>query len=65
MDGFQKECHVYGELMKCYQDLRTNAGLDPLRVPKCFLADNNAGIIVMENLKTQNYVMLNKIAGEG
>ena len=65
MDGFQKECTIYGELMPAYQKLRQSSGLDPLPVPKCFLADNENGIIIMENLKQQGFILMSKLEGEG
>ncbi len=65
MNGFQKECLIYGELMADYQRLRTKANLNPLPVPTCYLADNDNGVIIMENLKARDFTMMNKLAGEG
>lgn len=64
MNGFKKECVVYNTLIAKYQDMRKKAGLFELAVPKCFMADLSKGIIIMENLKTKGYGMLNKKEGE-
>ena len=51
--------------MKSYQTLRLQRGLKELRIPKVLLTDEQAGLIIMENLKHKGLVMLNRIKGEG
>ena len=51
--------------MKSYQTLRLQRGLKELRIPKVLLTDEQAGLIIMENLKHKGLGMLNRIKGEG
>jgi hypothetical protein len=65
LKGFERECFVYDHLVKKYQELRAAMGLKELSLPKVYLTNLEEGIIVMENLKTQGYTMMNRIGGEG
>jgi hypothetical protein len=65
MKGFERECFVYDHLVKNYSALRAAKGLKELTLPKVYLTNLEDGIIVMENLKTQGYTMLNRLKGEG
>jgi hypothetical protein len=65
MKFFSRECFVYDDLAKEYQDLRSQKGMNKLALPKVYLTNVEEGIIVMENLKTQGYSMLNRLGGEG
>jgi hypothetical protein len=65
IQGFEKECLVFGDFMDKYQAMREKVGLKKLCIPTCYLADNDGGIIIMENLKTQGFGMLNKINAQG
>jgi hypothetical protein len=65
LKGFERECFVYDHLTKNYQELRAAKGMKSLNLPKVYLSNLEDGIIVMENLKTQGYTMMNRIGGEG
>lgn len=65
MKGFRRECYVYDELMKSFQETRKAFGLRKIRIPTVHLCDNELGIIVMDNLKPRGLILLNRIQGEG
>jgi hypothetical protein len=61
---FDSECFFYDHLAKQYQDLRSQKGMNKLALPTVYLTNLEEGIIVMENLKTDGYTMLNRLGGE-
>ena len=65
IDGFEKECFFYNELVCEFQTLRMEKGLEALSVPRVFMAAIDKELIIMENLKTQGFTMLDRTGGEG
>ena len=57
---------MYSTIIPRLQALRKQHGLEQLiSFPKCFYASLAKGIIVLEDLKRQNYEMLNKANDRG
>ena len=51
--------------MKKFQNIRKRVGLQELRIPKILLTNEEDGIIVMENLKTKGFQLLDRVHNEG
>ncbi len=45
--------------------MRNGKAMKNLGVPEVYLADVDQGLILMENLKTRGFTMLNRVDGEG
>lgn len=64
LHAFEKEVFVYNELIPAYQNILKDHGMKELSVPKCFHANVDKGIVVMENLKENGYSMVQLIKNE-
>jgi aminoglycoside/choline kinase family phosphotransferase len=51
--------------MKKFQNIRKRVGLQELKIPKILLTNEDDGIIIMENLKTKGYQLLDRVHNEG
>ena len=51
--------------MKKFQNIRKRVGLQELRIPKILLTNEEDGIIIMENLKTKGFQLLDRVHNEG
>ena len=51
--------------MKSFQTARLQRGLKELSIPKVLLTDEQAGLIIMENLRHKGLDLLNRLKGEG
>ena len=51
--------------MKKLQNIRKRVGLQELRIPKILLTNEEDGIIIMENLKTKGFQLLDRVHNEG
>ena len=51
--------------MKKFQTIRKRVGLQELRIPKILLTNEEDGIIIMENLKTKGFQLLDRVHNEG
>ena len=63
--GFQRECFVYNDLMKKFQNIRKRVALPELKIPKVLLTNEDDGILIMENLKTKGFQLLDRVHNEG
>ncbi len=52
---------MYGNMLPEFNKMRSEAGLEPLRSPKCYFSNPTPNILIMENLKAKNYVMRKSI----
>ena len=51
--------------MKKFQNIRKRVGLQELKIPKILLTNEDDGIIIMENLKTKGFQLLDRVHNEG
>jgi hypothetical protein len=51
---------VYTFLLPKCENLRASKGLKPLPFPKCFYASEEEELLIMENLKLQKFVVIQK-----
>ncbi len=58
MEIFDKEYFVYSVVLPMANKTRVEHGLNPIKVPKCFYADINAGVLIMNNLKDKGLGLL-------
>lgn len=54
------EVLVYKEIFPEFQRLRKDLGLQPLKVPRCFYADQESLTIIMEDLKDKDFELIEK-----
>ena len=55
MKAFDQETRTYKFLIPHLQKLRQRNNLKPLAFPKCYYGSAEKQLILMENLKAQNY----------
>ena len=51
--------------MKSFQQIRREKDLHDLRIPQVHFSNENDGILIMENLKTKGFQLLDRIHNEG
>ena len=51
--------------MKSYQSIRNEKGLKELKIPRVLYSNVTDGILIMENLKTKGFQLLDRIHNEG
>ncbi len=60
MKSFEHEAQTYNYLIPKLQELRASRRLKPLAFPKCFYASVDESLLILENLKAQNFDVLRK-----
>ena len=60
MKVFELEAGAYTWLIPTMQKTRETKELKPLTVPKCFYASVENQLILLENLKDENYEVVHK-----
>ena len=60
MKAFDQETRTYNFLIPHLQKLRHQKNLKPLAFPKCFYGSAEKELLLMENLKVQNYEVVLK-----
>jgi hypothetical protein len=60
MKAFDQECLAYTWLIPTLRKLRDENHLKPLAFARCFYASVDECLILLENLKIQNYVVVHK-----
>ena len=60
MNAFEQEVKTYTWLIPRLQKLREAKGLAPIPFPKCFFASVEESLMLMENLKIQNFEVVEK-----
>ena len=60
MKAFDQECLAYTWLIPALRKLRDEKHLKPLAFARCFYASVDECLILLENLKIQNYVVVHK-----
>jgi hypothetical protein len=60
MKAFEQEGRAYTWLIPTLQRTRSEKNLKPLAFPKCFYLSVEDSIILLENLKMQNYEVVEK-----
>jgi hypothetical protein len=60
MKCFEHETQSYTYLIPKLQELRSMKSLKPLAFPKCFYASDDQGLLIMENLKAENFDVAKK-----
>jgi hypothetical protein len=60
MKAFEQEGQTYTWLIPNLQKMREDKNLKPLSFPKCFYASSEDSIILLENLKVQNFEVVVK-----
>ena len=51
--------------MKKFQNIRKRVALPELKIPKVLLTNEDDGILIMENLKTKGFQLLDRVHNEG
>ena len=59
-----RECGFYLEFEKTVNEKLAEAGLEKICVPKCYFGSLKCGIIVMEDLRTRDYEMMDRRKGD-
>ncbi len=52
---------MYHDIVPLLNEAREAKGLEPLKLPRCYLASVDPDILIMENLKVQDFVMRKSI----
>ena len=60
MESFEQEGRCYLWLIPQLQAMRAEKGLKPLAFPKCFYVSAENSILILENMKAQNYDVIEK-----
>ena len=60
MKAFEQEGQTYTWLIPNLQKVREEKNLNPLAFPKCFYASPEDSLILLENLKVQNFEVVVK-----
>ncbi len=60
MKAFEQEGRTYTWLIPNLQKVREEKNLKPLAFPKCFYASTEDSLILLENLKVQNFEVVVK-----
>ena len=60
MSSFEHEGECYLWLVPELQKLRSKLNLKPLAFPKCFYASAEQSLLILENMKAQDYVVVPK-----
>ena len=60
MEAFEQEGLFYTWLIPSFQKLRKEKHLKPLAFPKCFYSSVEDSILLLENMKQQNFVVVEK-----
>ena len=60
MKSFEHETQTYTYLIPKLQELRISRGLKRLAFPQCFYASDDEALLIMENLKVQNFDVVRK-----
>ena len=60
MKSFEHETQAYTYLIPKLQELRASRRLKLLAFPKCFYASNAEALLIIENLKVQNFEVIRK-----
>ena len=60
MKAFEQEGQTYTWLIPNLQKVREEKNLKPLAFPKCFYASSEESLILLENLKVQNFEVVVK-----
>ncbi len=58
--AFDQETRAYNFLIPKLQEVRTSMNLKPLAFARCFYASAENELIIMENLKIQNFQVVQK-----
>lgn len=58
MGIFDKEYLVYGVILPLLCEARQDKELEPLKVPECYFAQSDPGLLVMNNLKDKGFDLL-------
>jgi len=60
MKIFDKETETYTYLIPKLQEIRSHKSLKPLAFAKCFYASAKDELLILENMKAQNFVVIRK-----
>ena len=60
MKAFEQEGRSYTWLIPSFQKLRKEKHLKPLAFPKCFYSSVEDSLLLLENMKKQNYEVVEK-----
>jgi Ecdysteroid kinase-like family len=60
MESFQQEGRCYLWLIPQVQAMRAQKNLKPLAFPKCFYISSEDSILILENMKAQNFDVIPK-----
>ena len=60
MNAFEQEVKTYTWLIPRLQELREQNNLAPIPFPKCFYASVEDSLMLLENLKIQNFEVVEK-----
>ena len=57
MNAFERESIVYGDMIPKWQVALEKANIDPLKVPECYNVDKKNNLILLQNLKTEGFLL--------
>ena len=60
MRAFDREVQAYTYIIPKLQEIRTQKSLKPLAFAKCFYSSAKDELLILENLKAKNFVVLPK-----
>jgi hypothetical protein len=60
MRAFEQEGMTYMWLIPSFQKLRKEKNLKPLAFPKCFYSSVEESLLLLENMKKQNFEVVEK-----
>ena len=60
MKIFERETLTYTYLIPKLQEIRSQKSLKPLAFAKCFYGSAKDELLILENMKAQNYVVIQK-----